>query len=124
MSWIKEAAGFGKKLLFLSERVDRNAEAIEGLRQDLNQLQGDVRKIATAVQFDRSKLQGFREWTNDKNETLYWKLRAEMAEFENRLNALYSPKKRDSLPSNADEIDLSLSPSLDNQDNCEPNNEA
>lgn len=97
MSWIREAAGFGKKLLFLSERIDRNAEEIKKLRQDLNQLQSDANKIANAVQFNRAKIQDFREWTTDKNETLYWKLRAEMAEFESRMKSLNSAAAKNQL---------------------------
>ncbi len=87
-SWITDAAGFGKKLLFLSERVEKNAEDIKTLRQDLNQLQSETNKIVGAVRFNRSKIGEFREWVDSKDEAIYWKLRAELADFEKRMTIL------------------------------------
>jgi hypothetical protein len=38
MSWMKEAATFGKKLLFLAEQVQKNTEEIQSMRRDFGAL--------------------------------------------------------------------------------------
>mgnify|MGYP001791411799 CR=1 FL=1 len=87
MSWLGDAAGYGKKLLFLSERVEKNAEDLKNLRQDLNKLQNNANKIANAVRFNRGKIGDFKEWVATKDEAMYWKLKAELSEFEKKMNA-------------------------------------
>ena len=88
MSWTTDAATFGKKLLFLSEQVTANAKAIEKFRQDFDELERYVGKMAGAVQVNRSKLGEFQSWVDLKNENTYLKMKDELREFERRMNAL------------------------------------
>jgi chromosome segregation ATPase len=68
MSWIKEAAIFGKKLLFLAEQVQKNTEEIQSLRRDFGALQRDVDKLAQAIVRNRDKIGDFREWAHNRDE--------------------------------------------------------
>ncbi|MEL7352758.1 MAG: hypothetical protein AAF171_23545 [Cyanobacteria bacterium P01_A01_bin.116] len=71
-------ASFGKKLLFLAEQVDKNAEEIKALRQELSTLTEFTHKIARVVQRNQDR-------AVDKEEILVLKLKNALSELENRL---------------------------------------
>lgn len=75
---LSDFAIFGKKLLFLNERVDGNAEEIKALRQDLKALTDFTQRVAYAVKKNQ-------ESENDKNTILVQRLENELLRLENRL---------------------------------------
>lgn len=81
---LSDIASFGKKLLFLSERVDKNAEEIETLRQDLKTLTDFTQKVAYAVRRNESRAE-------DRSTIVMQKIENELLKLENRLLTVNQP---------------------------------
>lgn len=77
---LSDIASFGKKLLFLTERVDKNAEEIKALRQDLKALTNFTQEVAYAVKRNQASAE-------DKSTILVQKIENELLKLENRLLA-------------------------------------
>lgn len=80
MSWTGDLAKFVKKLLLLEQRVEKNAEDIKNIRQDLKELTDFTRKVAYAVKSYQSKAESERE-------NLILRLENELLKLEKRLSS-------------------------------------
>lgn len=75
---LSDIASFGRKLLFLSERVAKNAEEIKALRQDLKALTEFTQDVAYAVRRHKDSSEA-------KSIILVKSLETKLLELENRL---------------------------------------
>lgn len=79
MSWHQDLLNFVKRLLKLEERVEKNAEEIAAIRQDLKALTEFTNRVAYAVKSNRERQES-------DHKILVLQLENELLRLENRLS--------------------------------------